>query len=100
MSNHHYTKSLPFDNWSQDYVVNEIDKEHLQALYNLCRQCCIREVQPEELQPYLITLEQDNEKVGRLGRSLIKSLGITNQGLRYDSVMGGLEGIFNQVGKL
>lgn len=87
---------MPFDNWSQDYILNQTEKEHLTALYNLCKQCCDREVTEDELRPHLDYLGQHREKVGQLGKSLIRALRIENQGLRYDSVMGGLEGIFNQ----
>ena len=86
------------DNWSQGALANEVTKEHLTALYNLCRQCCMREVLKEELVPHLDALGEHEEKVRMLGKSLVRALKIENQGLRRDSVMGCLEGIYFQFG--
>ena len=98
MKQNHYLKPTSFDNWSQDYVVNEITKEHLSALYNLCRQCCMRELLKEEITPHLAALGEHKEKVKMLGNGLVRALTIKDQGLRYDSIMGCLEGIYFQFG--
>ena len=99
MSYQHYVKSQPFDRWSQEYRMNEITKEHLTRLYNLCRQCGDREILIEEIQVPLDALGQDQEKVKSLGRSLTRALKIENLNLRHASVMGLVEGIFVQFGR-
>jgi hypothetical protein len=83
---------------SLNKVVNKVDRGHLESLSDICRQCYTREVFEEEIHPYINHLSQHNDKVQRLGQSLIRNLKIENQKLRHDSVMGCLEGIFIQFG--
>ena len=98
MTYQQYIEPSSLNSLSKGLVVSKTDRDHLQALFDICRQCCIRVVFEEEIHPHIDHLSQRTDKVRRLGKSLIRNLKIENQKLRHDSVMGCLEGIFIQFG--
>ncbi|MBL4802079.1 MAG: hypothetical protein JKY45_09300 [Emcibacter sp.] len=89
---------MPFDDWSQDYVVDQTILDHLNALQRICEQCQNREIFADELEPILTALRKENEAVTMLAARLQKCLSIENQTIRMHDVMWCVERIKIQFG--
>jgi len=101
MSYHHYKKQLPFAGaWQDDYVYHAKIEEQLERLHRICSQTRNRPILEEQLQPSLDYLGKDRDKVQMLGKRIIKDLQIEDPNRRHEFVMGCVDGIFRQFGKV